>query len=131
MNAKTQMFGFKLNYDNSYQLLFNFLQIYSTAQNIVNGDNYLRPRLIEILAYYMLKGYSNETKDYIIENERGLNRTNLNQINCELTNKGFLKRDRFKYHTRTLAKELIELKDYVLNNKETPIFTILFKKNEN
>ena len=116
-------------FENSYELLLNFLILYSSVQNIRNGKNYLRPKLIEILAYYMLKGYNSDTKEYIIKHEPSLNKANLNQINSELSRKNLLIRDKYKAHDRVLSKDLQALSDYVLGKTETrPIFTIVFKK---
>lgn len=120
----------KTKYDNSYELMKKFITLFSVTDNMTHGDSHLRPRLVEILTYYVLEGYSRETKHLILDSIPGLKMTNLTQMNSELKTKGYLIPDKYMSHERSLHPELIALREYVLNNKDkSPVFVIRFLKN--
>lgn len=130
-SKKPDLYVKKAGYDNSYELMRKFITLFSVSDNMTHGDSHLRPRLVEILTYYVLEGYSKETKNLILDSIPGLKVTNLNQMNSELKSKGYLIVDKYMAHNRHLAPELLDLKKYVLENKDkNPIFIVKFLKSK-
>ncbi len=70
-----------------------------------------------ILRYYLLYGYSKETKDMIVL-DMGIKRSNLNTSNYDLQKRGFLKPHPTNQRSKLISKELLELKD-TFTNKES------------
>lgn len=127
---KAQAYSNIVTYENSYELLKKLLALYSVSINLEKTKNYLRPKLIEILTYYVLKGYSTETKDFIMDSIPRMTRKNLNQINSELTKKGYLLRHKHQSHHREIPKSLQDLKNYSDDTfSKKPIFVVIFSKN--
>lgn len=124
-----EVYKIDVNYDNSYELLRHFLSVYIAANSIKDPDKYIRVGLIKVLTYYVLKGYSEETKEFIIDSIPYMNIKNLNQYNSELQKKGYLLKDKFKYHKRNLPEELYVLKKYVDSNMDkVPLFVVKYVK---
>jgi hypothetical protein len=132
-----KVYGFNIEYKDKLDLLQKALEIYAALINITKDNVYLRPKLVKVLAFYMLFDYSNETKD-IIRNSLGkklhsgevvpMDEKNLNQINCELTSKGFLIRDRNNMRKKHLSNETKILKEYFLSGDYMKIFMTKFTK---
>ena len=93
------------------------LKMYALMVNETLGELHLRPRLVEVLGFYLLKGYNSEAKDLIV-NTIGIERQNLNQINSELTRKGYLIIDPYNYRTKKLNAGLTQLKEYIEDNDD-------------
>jgi hypothetical protein len=116
-----------VEYANAYELLKKFITLYSVGQNLEKGENYLRPRLVEVLTYYVLKGYSDETKTLVLDSIPDMKITNLNQINSELQKKGYLIKDTYQSHLRHVTKPLIDLKKYLDSSSNgVPLFLFVF-----
>lgn len=121
------LYTFKLPFDSEYDLLRKFLTFYTMCHNLKKGKNYLRPKLVDVLTYYIIKGYSEDTKNFILQSNPELKRTNLNQINAELTKKGYLVKVGFRNNEKALAATVEALKDYIEAEKHShPIFAIKF-----
>lgn len=122
----------EVSFSNSYELHRYFLGVYQTLIKTDNGKDYLRPRLIEVMSYYLLFGYSDDTKKMILEQVPDVNYNNLKQINSELQQKGLLDKDKFINNKRYISDSLINMQDYVNKFKTdedgSPIFLIKFKK---
>lgn len=128
--SKTQVFAYNLKFNNDWLLIRALLKIYSITLNIKKESVYLRPKLVDVLAYYILLGYSDETKEIILKSLK-IKRTNLNQINAELTKKKFLKVDPYNLRKKYISKDLESLRDYFLDSeKEKKLFLINFQKIE-
>lgn len=116
-------------FKNSQDLLSKFLTVYSVCSDLKNPKNHLRPRLATILSYYVLKGYSIQTKNLILESEPKLSREHLNQINSELKKRGYLIEDKFNSRNRKVNKELLALKNYVFATESaSPLLVVKFVK---
>lgn len=107
-----------MKYKSDLDKINRIVSIYSI---LVNGNldyNHIRPRCVEILSYYILYGYKTSTKEKIWET--GITKKNLNQINSELTKKGYLITDKGNLHNKHLSPELMKIKEYFLdeNNKK-------------
>lgn len=126
-NKSPNVYGFNVSYKDNLDLLRKVLILNATSTNINKGKNYLRPKLVDVLSFYILYDYSKETKDLIIESLK-IKGTNLNQINSELTRKGYLIKDYFNYRRKTLSEELIALKKYFLEEDTSKIFLIKFNE---
>lgn len=89
--------------------------MYALMINLKVGKIYLRPKLVEILAFYILKGYSDETKNLILKT-LNITRQNLNQINAELTRKGYLRIDQRSYRKKYLSPAMLQIKEYFMDS---------------
>lgn len=128
MSASNQVFAFQMPFDNKHDLFIKFISLFGLCQNLAKGKNYLRPKLVEVLTYYVIRGYSEDTKRYILEHHPTMNLGNLNQINSLLTKKGYLVKDVYKSHMKHLSKDLQIMKDYITKS-ENPFFIIKLDNN--
>ena len=122
------IYGIPLVYRDKLDLLKKVLKVYATLINVNKKGNYLRPRLVDVLAFYILFGYNKETKILIMESLK-MDVKNLNQINSELSKKKFLIRDSNNFTKKHISKELDELKNYFLSDDLSKVFAIKFVKN--
>lgn len=123
------VYGFKVEFQDELDLLEKIISLYSTTKNMIDKENYLRPKLVKVLSFYVLRGYSKETKELILSS-LNINTQNLNTINSELTKKGYLVIDPYTQRKKHLSKELQELKDYFLHNDSNKVFMVKFGVNE-
>ena len=127
MNKIPDMYIQKFEYKDSLDKLTKVLQLYALMINLKVGKIYLRPKLVEVLAFYILKGYGDKTKETII-NTLGITKPNLNQINSELTKKGYLRIDQRSYRKKYLSPAMLQIKDYFLNNNDFCLLGFKFEK---
>lgn len=123
------VYGIPITYKDKLDLLKKVLRIYASVININTNKNYLRPRLVDVLAFYILFGYTKDTKKLILESLK-MDIKNLNQINSELTKKKFLIRDANNFTKKHISKELEGLNDYFILKKTNNIFLVKFIKDE-
>lgn len=83
---------------------------------ILRGVEKLTGRKLEVLAYYLMYGYSKKTKKHIITNLK-ITDSNLNNINHELRKMGVINSIGYNQATNEVNKDLLELKNFVVNNK--------------
>ena len=127
MNPK--IYFLQNRYENFHELLQNFLILYSVSFNLNNPNNHLRPRLSNVLSYYVLNGYSEETKLLILDANPTLTRPHLNQINCELQKQGYLHKHPHNENRRTVDKSLLDLRQYLEATKDgNPLLLVKFVK---
>jgi hypothetical protein len=119
--------GSRVEYSDDLDLMKKVLNIYAKIINIDRDDNFLSPRLVNVLSFYMLRGYSKETKKLILES-LDINVANLNQINAELTRKGCLERDKYNHSHKNLSPSLEELKNYLMEDAPAKVFVVRFDK---
>lgn len=122
------VYGFSIGYKDNLDLLRKVLKIYATVTNIDKSENFLRPKLVDVLSFYILLGYSKKTKSIILES-LGITVKNLNQINSELNKKKYLVRDIHNFRKQHLSQELNNLKNYFINEEYSKIFLVKFRKN--
>jgi hypothetical protein len=127
-----KIYNIDIPYKNTYELVKSFLNIYTTSMSDIDENLKLRPKLIEVLSYYILYGYSDETKEMIIDSVDNMNILNLNQINSELQRKKYLVKDRYKNSLRHLSDSLNSLRLYLNDKSDKKVLLISYsKKNEN
>lgn len=124
-----KLYGMKVSYTDELDLMQKVLNLYSKVINISSTENFLRPRHVSVLAFYLLKGYTNETKKLVLDSLE-ISVANLNQINAELTKKGFLIRGHSNYSEKFLSKGLESLKEYFMNREFNKLFMVSFKLDE-
>lgn len=125
-NVKIQYFN--LSFNDKLDICRKIMSIYALIVNLHHKTTFLKQRTADVLAFYMAMGYSQNTKEYILE-ALETNSKNLNQINSELTKKMFLLRDPHNSQKRTLSVELQQLRDFFLNDEsESVSFNIRFRK---
>lgn len=127
--TKQNVYGYGIVYKDQIDLLTKVLKIHSLVTNLKIEESYLRPKLAEVLSFYMLLGYSKETKNVIIESLK-ITLQNLNQINAELTKKKYLVRDNNNFRKKHLSKELNEFKEFFLSNDLSKILLIKLTKDK-
>ncbi len=121
---KMNIYKFETDYKNRYELMCRALSIYTNVKNFDKDDTFLRPMLIKVLTFYILEGYSLETKGLIMDS-LGINIKNINQINSELTKKGFLIKDIMNHRNKFLNPELKKLREYFLEDTQsTKLFLV-------
>lgn len=76
----------------------------------------LTGRKLEVLAYYLLDGYSRETKKVIIENIK-ITDSNLNNINHELRRMGVINSVGYNQAANEVNIELLEFKKFIVDSK--------------
>lgn len=116
-NMDNPVYGFGIEYVDDLDLMQKAVTIYTTLVNVKSGDKYLRPMLANVLSYYLLHGYSNDTKQLVLDT-LDIKKDNLNQINCELQKKGYLERDSGNYRKKNLSSRLDGFKDFFTITKE-------------
>jgi len=119
--SQQPIFGYTVNSKGNLDLLNKMLNIYSAIQ----GEKFLRPKLISVLAFYVQFGYSVDTKVTIMES-LGIKVENLNQINAELTKKGCLVRDSMNHKLKHLSKDMKKLQKYFLGGDYSKILLVKF-----
>lgn len=106
-----KVYGFTIDYVDDLDLMQKAVTLYTTMINVKAGDKYLRPKLAIVLSFYLLHGFSDETKEIILDT-LGIKRDNLNQINCELQKKGYLVRDEGNYRKKNLSEKLSGFQEF-------------------
>ena len=83
----------------------------------------LRAKLVTLLSIYIKYGYSKESKDRACE-MLDLKKTNLNCLNSELRDGGFLIKSEMNTRDSYLNAELQELSDYYKSNGDNPTMVL-------
>ena len=83
---------------------------------ILNDIKKLTGRKLEVLAYYLIRGYSKDTKKVILN---GLNITdsNLNNINHELRKMGVIKRVGYNQSKNEVSEDLLAFKKFIVDKE--------------
>lgn len=121
------VYGYPVSYSDKLDLLRKVLKVHAVVTNIDKNENFLRPKLVDVLSFYILMDYSKETRDIILDS-LDITQKNLNQINSELTKKKYLIRDNNNFRKKHLSKELKMLKKYFLEGDYKKIFLVSFKE---
>jgi hypothetical protein len=122
-NNNSKTFNVLVEFDNEFDLVHKFLRIYlmSLECKFDSDKFHIRNKLVEVLTFYVLKGFSDSTKKLIMGSvSPEITYHNLNQINSELTRKNLLLRssggdNNWKNTYRELSPTLVKLRDYILN----------------
>lgn len=127
--ARPDVFGFTVTYEDRLELCLKAVKTYVHFRTLEDENNALSPRPLEFLSYYVLEGYSDETKNFM-KKALGITSKNVNTVNTKLSNKGYLVNDRFNFTKKHLSPELKELKNYIDTGKDVSKFMLLkFKRN--
>ena len=89
----------------------------------------LEPREMAVMAFYLKYGYSNSTKNKII-NFLEIKRKHLTQLNYKLVKKGLLINGEHKKQNKTLSKEMQQVSDYFKNENNVVRILITIKKDD-
>lgn len=84
----------------------------------------LTGRKLEVLAYYLLYGYSKKTKKHIIANIK-ITDSNLNNINHELRKMGVINSVGYNQSANEVNKDLLEFKKFIVDNKGSYVLITL------
>ena len=81
----------------------------------------LTGRKLEVLAYYLLYGYSKNTKKAVIKGIK-ITDSNLNNINHELRKMGVINSIGWNQSANEVNKDLLEFKNFVVDEKGSYLF---------
>ena len=76
----------------------------------------LRGRKQEVLAYYLMLGYSKKTKESIMK-ELDIKSSNLNHVNHSLRKMGAIRQIGYNESNNEVNKELIKLKEFIVDGR--------------
>lgn len=115
-----------LKYKNTVDMLSKLVSIYSIVKKAEKDQ--ILPFERDILVYYILFGFSRETKD-TIKKELKKSDNSINTTNSNLRKKGFLVRHKTNFTMGHVSKELQSLVDSFLKDpKKLPHYIITFTK---
>ena len=109
------IYGYTLEFKNRLDLMRKAVAVFATLEALKACEVKIRKKLVDVLTFYALNGYSLETKNMIIET-MGISSDNLTQINSELTKSGYLIRDRNNYRNKSIHPDLERLKNTFMND---------------
>lgn len=109
-------FSLNINYTDKIDLIKKAIKVYACVDNMNRNGSFLSERAINVLSFYIVYGYSKETKNKIKE-VLGISTENLNQINSILTKNGFLIRSNFNFRVNKVCDDLNNLGRYLLHKK--------------
>ena len=111
------IYGYSLDFSNRLDLMKKAVSVFATLEALKAGEVKIRKKLIDVLSFYALNGYSRETKKMISETLE-ISTDNLTQINAELTKSGYLLRDRNNFRKKTLHPDLERLKNIFITDAQ-------------
>lgn len=121
------IYQIEINSKNEFEVLENLVTLYSCYKNLAGVERKrLRYKLVTLLSIYIKYGYNKESKQKALE-QLGVKRSNLNCLNSELRDGGFLIKSDMNTRDSFLHPELKELSDYYNRNKGLPpnvLFTL-------
>lgn len=109
------IYGYKLNSSSRLDLMRKSVAVFATLEALRLGEVKIRKKLIDVLTFYVLNGYSRKTKIMITETLK-ISNDNLTQINAELTKSGYLIRDKNNFRKKSLHPDLERLKKIFIND---------------
>lgn len=130
MEEKTnsvKYFGYTIEYIDDLDLINKALEVYATLERVGKDNTFLRPRLLSVLSFYMLYGFSADTKRLIVDS-LGITMKNLNQINAELNKHECIVRCPRNFRKQHLCEALQALKDYLFSDSVVKAVIIPFVK---
>lgn len=108
---------------NEFEVLKNLITVYSCYKTMTGQKaKMLRSKLVTLLSIYIKYGYNSQSKDYACE-LLSLKKTNLNCLNSELREGGFLIKSNMNTRDSYLNPELETLSNYYKQkNSEKTLF---------
>lgn len=110
--TKVEVFKTDVKSKNEFEVLKNLITVYSCYKTMTGQKSkMLRSKLVTLLSIYIKYGYNSESKDYacsLLE----LKKTNLNCLNSELREGGFLIKSNMNTRDSYLNPELETLSNY-------------------
>jgi hypothetical protein len=134
MLAKDTKFTIKkIKYLTEYDLVRKILFIYCSYKSALVGDfktNFIRPRAADVLAYYIVFGYSTETiktiADSLSLSDRPLTKRGVYVINELLIKTGYLVNDKYNRDKKYISKDLLDFVEFC--KKENNLLLIKFEE---
>ena len=120
-----QAYGTNVKCDNDIEVLSAMIQLYSVSISLRGGKK-LRPKLAQLLSYYVKYGYSKETKD-LAKDSMYTTSYNITVMNSELDKLSYLLTSNTNFHVKSLNSELQLLANYYKNpgSKKHFVFTVV------
>ncbi len=128
---RPEVYGLTVTYEDKLDLYLKAVKTYVHIKSLFNEELSLSNRPLEFLSYYMLEGYSGETKEFMMKS-MGIKTKNINTVNRNLTMKGYLVPDMYNMNIKHLNKELQLLKEYIDKGEDlSKFFLIKFNRGVN
>ena len=115
----------EIEYSDTFELINDFLSVYAEALRVSEGIN-IQTSYLKVLAFYLLHGYSQETKRVIMEY---MNKDSSYIANADhkLRKFGFLKKDERHFKKSVFTEKSENLRKYLLGDGVKYI-VVRFKK---
>jgi|688.fasta_scaffold657430_2 hypothetical protein len=118
------LYKIDINAKNEFDTLKNLITVYSCYKTIAGEEaRMLRPKLVTLLSIYIRDGYNKDSKALACE-LLDLKKTNLNCLNSELRDGGFLIKSEMNNRESYLNPELQGLSDYYRSNGTNPVLVL-------
>ena len=118
------LYKIDINAKNEFDTLKNLITIYSCYKTVTGSEaRMLRPKLVTLLSIYIRDGYNKDSKSLACE-LLNLKKTNLNCLNSELRDGGFLIKSEMNNRDSYLNPELQGLSDYYRANGDNPVLVL-------
>jgi hypothetical protein len=135
---KKKKFAMEYSVNDRLELYKKLIYHYSsTLYSAGDATKVIRPLLLTTLAFYMLYGYSKESRQSILQvlspdGKAPLDRKILDNLNHELKSAGFLIESKYSKIDKTLSPNLLALRDYAesITDGKYTMTTIIVIKNE-
>lgn len=121
MNNQVTAYKIDFKYSNDFRFVDTLIYIFARTQE----NEILSKRECEVLREYIIRGYSDNTKDHIAKTLK-IKRTTLNQFNHNLQNKRMLLPHPNNQNNKLLNPELSKLKEFYETNAEKKVFLVNF-----
>lgn len=121
MSSPVTAYKIDFTYSNDFRFVDTLIYIFARTQE----DEILSKRECEVLREYILRGYTDSTKEHIIKT-LDIKRTTLNQFNHNLQNKRMLLPHPNNQNNKLLNPELAKLKEFYETNAQKKVFLVNF-----
>lgn len=124
--------SFNVTYKSQIDLAEKCLYQYSATE--IERSDVLTPTLVRVLSYYILFGYSSDTREMVCRDLK-MRKSYVDNTNCKLRKYGYLVDPYESKSMRKLSRKMEDISDYiksVIKDGSTPaiVFTFEYKARE-
>lgn len=114
--AKSTFYKLETKRMSDLEDVVRFITIYVSLKG--DDDIRLSQRRTQTLAYYILYGYSRETKN-AIKKDLNIKNSNLNNLNSQLRKMGYIVAEEYNTNNNKINKELLDFVNYMVMKKNS------------